>query len=456
MTSTRMASTRAQELIKKESAHLFRTFGVVGRTPKVICDHAKGVKLWDVDGKEYIDMSSGRFQYLNLGWGRQELIDAAYEQLQKMAHMVTADAFSSELAIEYAAELANILPGDINHVIFTNAGTDSTEGAIKTAKMYWHLQGQAGKYKVLCLSDAYHGASHFAASLMGGSFGRSPFGFESSGIVRIPYYHCYRCPFDLEYPSCNMLCARMVERIIIQEGEETIACMIAEPIQGYGGGYIWPQDEYWPMVRKICTDHNVLLITDEVQNGFCRTGRFWGVDNWNIVPDLMTMGKGINSNYLPLGAIGVSDKVYNGLTGHVFMYGATSHGNPVALATGRAALKIYVEEKLADRAARLGEHIHERLVKEFLPLPCVDDIMGRGLYQSIAIALNKTTGSKFNQEAQDKAGEAIDNRLLEKGVIMRVAHGRRVAITPPLVIGEDELDKALDIFLELMKGVKPV
>lgn len=448
-------STRRQQLIRKEVAHLIRAFAVVGATPKVIWAKGEGVKLWDIDGKQYTDMSSGRFQCMHLGWGRKELIDAAYEQMQRMTHMIMGEAFSSEVAIDYAAELADVLPGDINHVLFVSSGTDAIEAAVKMAKMYWNLRGQAGKYKVLCLSDAYHGASHFAASLLGVSYGRAPFGVEFPGVVRIPHYHCYRCPFSLKYPSCNILCARIVQRTIEQEGEETIACMIAEPIQGYAG-FIWPPDEYWPMVRKICTDHNILLITDEIQNGFCRTGKIFGIEHWNVVPDIMTMGKGINSSYLPLGAVGVSEKVYKRLAGHLFLYGSTSQGNPVVLATGRAALKIYTEEKLAERADKLGKYIHERLLKEFLPLPCVDDVTGKGLYQSFAIALNKTTGSKFNQEVQDKVGESLDNRLLERGILSRIEHNRRVAVTPPLVIGEDELDNALDVMLDVMKEVEPL
>jgi len=169
------------------------------------------------------------------------------------------------------------------------------------------------------------------------------------------------------------------------------------------------------------------------------------------------MGKGINSNFLPLGAVGISNKVYGHLSGQMFLYGATSHGNPVVLATGRAALKIYKEERLAERAAKLGEHIHERLVKEFLPLPCVDDVMGKGCFQSFVIALNKSTGNKLNPEAQDKAVKDIDNRLLERGILPRPATlSWRVGITPPLTIGEDELDVALDTMRDVMKEVKPV
>ena len=451
-----VTTARKQELIKKDLAHFFRVFGVVGEAPKVIWERGEGTRVWDIDGKQYIDMTSGGAQYMNLGWGRKELIDAAHEQMQKISHISAAGGgYSSEVAIEYATELAEVLPGDINHVLFTLSGTDCTEAAVKIARFYWNLHGQAGKYKVLCLSDAYHGVSHFAASILGVSLGRAPFGVEFPGIVRIPNYYCYRCPYGLKYPSCNMLCARMVERTIEQEGEETIACMIAEPIQGYAG-FIWPPDEYWPIVRKICSDHNILLIADEVQNGFCRTGKFWGMDNWNVVPDIMTMGKGINSCYLPLGAVGISDKVYKDFIGHSLLYGATSFANPVVLATGRAALKIYKEEKLAQRSAKLGEHIHHRLVEEFLSLPCVDNVLGKGCYQSFEIALNKTTGHKVSLEEREKVAVGVGSQLLEKGVIPPVVHGMRMAVTPPLTICEDDLDTGLDIMLSVMKEVKPV
>ena len=450
-----MHGPRTKELIKKELKHLIRPFGAFGRSPKMIWEKGEGVILWDVDGNQYIDLSSGRWQYMSLGWGRKELIDAATEQMNKISHMINADAFSSELAIEYAAQLAAVLPGDINRVLFTCTGTNSTEAAIKISKLFWEIKGRGRKYKVLCLSDAYHGASHFAGTLMGHPGGRNPFGVEVPGVVRMPHYHCYRCPYKQTYPSCGVLCGRMIERIIEQEGPESIACMIAEPIQGTSG-FIWPPEEFWSTVTKTLKKYDILFIADEVQNGFCRTGKFWGVDNWNIIPDILTMAKGINSAYIPLGAVGISEELYKVLEGHNFLYGGTGHGSPIALATAKAALRIYLEEDMAARSARLGEHIHKRLVNEFLPLPCVDDIMGKGCYQSFAFALNKTTGSQFDQEAQNKAAEILDNRFLEEGVLPRIEQARRVSITPPLVISEQELDKGLDIMLRVLKEVKPI
>jgi 4-aminobutyrate aminotransferase-like enzyme len=209
-------------------------------------------------------------------------------------------------------------------------------------------------------------------------------------------------------------------------------------------------------VSQILKDYDILLISDEVQNGFCRTGKFWGVDNFALAPDLLYMGKGINSMYLPLGAVAVSDRVFKGIQGHEFVGGGTSCGDAAALASGLAALKIYQQEKLDQRAAELGEHARQRLVEEFLPLPCVDDVMGKGLYQSFEIALNKTTGSRFNPAAQAKVREEVFWKLIESGVFARIDHDRRVYFTPPLTITAEELDQALDILLRTMKEVKPL
>jgi adenosylmethionine-8-amino-7-oxononanoate aminotransferase len=449
-------TTRTEELAKKDVAHFFHPIGTVGKVPQVIWEKGDGAKLWDTDGKQYIDMSSGGVQCTHLGFARKELNDAAYEQMQKIGFIFSAPPMSNIPAIEYAAELAEILPGDINHVYFTNTGTESNEIAIQIARFYWEVHGKTDKYKLMCLTHAYHGGSALTRSL--GNVGMSCFGQVYPGIIRVPNYHCYLCPYNLKYPSCDILCARMVEKFIEYEKGETIAAFIAEPIQGGGAGMVWPVDEYWPIVRKILSDHNILLIADEVQNGFCRTGKFWGVDNWNIVPDMITMAKGINSSYLPFGGVGVSDKVYKDLGDKYFMGVATCDANSACVATARAALKIYKEEKLAERSARLGEHASERLLKEFSTLPCVDDVMGRGLYHSFEIALNKTTGSKFNLEATTRAREDIFSRCLERGVLTSRYDGypRRQPLVPPLVIGEDELDRALDVILSVMKEVKPV
>jgi len=448
-----MTATRKQELAQKDVAHLLHPLGIIGKAPELIFERGKGVYLWDTEGKQYIDMSSGGVHCVNLGYGRQELIDAAYEQMQKISYISAHYPWSNIPAIEYAAELAKVLPGDINRVYTTCSGTESVEVAIQIARTYWDAQGQSGKYKIICLHRAYHGGSLLTRSLVGGHVGMAGFERAVPGIVRMPSYHpCYN-PFSSPVDAANFL-----ETVIEQEGEDTISCLLAEAVQG-NGGVLWPPDEYWPITRKICTERNILLIGDEVQTGFCRTGKFWGLQHWNVVPDIMAMAKGINASYLPFGAVAFSDKIYKALPqGKLFTSYTTSDANPVVVATARAALKVFVEEKIAEKVAKLGEHLHDRLVKEFLPLPCVDNVMGKGLYQSFEIALNKTTGSKYNPEATAKARDYITSKCLEKGVILTALDGypRWQPIAPPLVINQGELDTALDVLLGAMKEVKPV
>lgn len=449
--ATRMASTRTEELLKKDE-HFFHPFGVVGEKSRIVWEKGRGAKLWDTEGHEVIDLSSAYAQCGHLGFSRKEINDAVYEQMQQLSHMFMQPPHTCVPAAEYSAELAQVLPGDINHVFFTNSGTESTEAAVKTARFYWYHKGQAGKYKIISMNEAYHGASHFAASICGWPYVRTSFGVEFPGIIRVPSFHAYKSPFGKDHAK---ILAYLLEQTILAEGPESIACMMAEPIQGYAG-VVWPQDEYWPLVTAILKKYDILLICDEVQTGFCRTGKFWGVDNWNFVPDIMTMGKGINSMYLPLGAVGVCDKVYKFISGKEFVAGGTACGDAAAMASGRAALKIYIGEKLDQRAAKLGEHMHERLVKEFAILPCVDDVLGKGLYQSFEIVLNKTTGREVPPDVQTRATGDLFWKLMERGVFARIDHDRRVYLTPPLIIGEDELDKALDILLGAVKEVKPV
>jgi 4-aminobutyrate aminotransferase-like enzyme len=236
--------------------------------------------------------------------------------------------------------------------------------------------------------------------------------------------------------------------------------MIAEVAMG-NGGVIWPPDEWWPMVREITKKYDILLIADEVQTGFCRTGKFWGVDQFNVVPDMLNMAKGINSGFLPFGAVGISDKIANAFPkGQPFKGYTTSDANALCVASARAALKVYTEQKMADRVAKLGARLSERFKNEFLPLPVVDDITGknRGLYQSFAIGLSKTTGKPYDMAATAEARNFLAAKALEKGVLLGTCDGypRRQPICPPFIITEEELDKVLDVTLSVLKEIKPV
>ena len=446
-------TARARELRKRSVAHIFHTFGVPNIEPELIFEKGKGITLTDADGKEYLDMCSF-FHCCSLGYGRKELVDAVYEQMNKLTFTPTFLLCSNIPAIEYAEALAEFAPKSVNHFFFCNGGSEANETAIKIARAYWWVQGKATKLKIICLNDAYHGATIFVQGLMGDPENGIPFGPAAPGIIRLPNYNCYRCQLGLKYPDCGIDCAKTIEKVIEEEGEDTVAAFIAEPVQGVGGG-VAPPPEYFPMVREICSRRNVLWIDDEVMTGFCRTGKNFCVDHWNVEPDLMCMAKGINSAHFPMGAVGVGDKVYTALASQPLICGFTNGGQPTACASAKAALDIYIKEKICEHVTKVGNHVRERFEKEFLRLPHVGNIGGLGLMQSIEIVADKETKRRF--PAVTNLRSLLLERCLERGLIPRIYSERRhdrLAFAPPLVITEEEADRELDIVYSVISGLK--
>jgi adenosylmethionine-8-amino-7-oxononanoate aminotransferase len=229
--------------------------------------------------------------------------------------------------------------------------------------------------------------------------------------------------------------------------------MVAEPIHSWAGGQ--PVPEYWPIVRDICTRHNVLLIADEIVNGFCRTGRNFGLDNWHVQPDLMVMGKGMTGAYFPFAGLGVSEEVYSVFPGQNLITGLTNTGVPVGCAIAKTALDIYIRENMAEHVVQVGSHVKERLEKEFLPLPHVGNVAGLGLLQSIEMVEDKETRRKFPPESN--IVDLIVRRCWEKGLFARgiSKYGIDVVyVTPPLIITKEEADKELDILYSVIAGLK--
>ena len=446
-----MATTRTEELKERSLKHLFHYHGIVGDVD-LIFEKGKGIILTDVDGKEYMDMCSV-YACCSLGYGREEIVNAAYEQMKKLSFAVANAPFSNIPAIEYTEALANFTPENITRFQFCAGGSEAIETAVKIAKAYWYFKGRASKYKIICIMNSFHGVFYLTGSLMGNATGRNYYGPEAPGIVRIPHYHCYRCPFGLEYPTCGIKCAHFLETVIEQEGADSIACMLAEPIHSWAGGP--PVPEYWPIVREICTRHDVLFIADEIVNGFCRTGKNFGLDNWNVQPDLMVMGKGMTGAYFPFSGLGVSEEVYSVFPGQVLTTGLTNTGVPVGCAIAKAALDIYLREKIAENVTEVGNHVRQRLEKEFLPLPNVGNINGLGLLLSIEIVADKETRRRF--PAEMNITDVIREQCWGKGLFMR-AFGKfgadLVFISPPLIITKEEVDKELDILYPIIAGLK--
>jgi 4-aminobutyrate--pyruvate transaminase len=443
---------RTAELNNADLEHVIHPNYEVGRNSGIVFEKAKGVYLVDTEGKEYIDMASGNC-CCNLGHGREEIITAITEALNRIDFTTSFYGHSNPYTIECAQKLASLTPGDLDHFHFTNGGSESVDTAIKTARLYWYHKGQGQKSKIISLYDSYHGVGGFSTYATGTGHGsyQAGFGPGMPEFIRIPSYYCYRCIFSLSYPECDLRCARFLEETIQAEGADSIAAFIAEGMIG-GGGFVNPPPEWWPMISDTCRKYNVLLIADEIITGFARTGKMFCMEHWNIQPDMMTMAKGITSAYLPFGAMAINNKIYEALKGKKFKHGYTYSGHAIPAAASCAALDIYIKEGVVENAAKVGSHIKQRLDAEFQPLPAIGNVAGMGINYSLEFVSNKETKSPLPPDMI----EEFWRKLYENGIYTRLVGrcGNRLHIGPPCTITVEEADKALDIILALTTQIK--
>jgi len=389
-----MEKAKTGELLKWDCEHLIHSMSPLGSTRGVVFDTAEGIILRDTEGKEYID-SCSQLVNVNIGHGRKEVIEAIVEQLGKLQYTTTYYGFTNTAAVLCAKKLAEITPPGLKHFFFTSGGSESVETAFKIARNYWHAK-KPEKHKIISLYNCFHGVSFGTLSATNLGMGRlwKSFGPLVPGFLHIPSYYCYRCAFGMEYPGCRITCAEFLAETIENEGRDSVAAFIAKPVQG-SVGMIDPPPEYWPKVRKICSEMGVLLIADEVMSGFGRTGKLFAVENWGVIPDIMTMAKGITSGYIPFGAVAIADEIYREMQSRKtpFFHGFTYSGHPVGAAAAIKDMEIIVDEKLADNAARMGQYALGRLKEEFLPLPGVGTVNGLGLMIGIEYVEDRETKS---------------------------------------------------------------
>ncbi|MBI4287097.1 MAG: aspartate aminotransferase family protein [Chloroflexi bacterium] len=443
----------ANTAIDWDREHILHPLYRVGENNGVVIDEGRGAVLRDRNGKEYLDFRA-QLACVNLGYGRREIVDAIAEQMNKLPYTTIFHGFSNSTVIECAQRLAGMTPAGLAHFVFTSGGSETIESAFKIARSYWHFKGKA-KYKIISLYDSYHGMTlgALAATGMGNGNAWSGAGPLPGGFIHIPSYDCYHCAFGKAFPGCDIQCARFLGATIAKEGPDSVAAFIAEPLLGVSG-MIPPPPEYWPLVRKICSEHKVLLIADEVMTGFGRTGKPFAVEHWGITPDILAMAKGITSAYLPFGAAAFNDEIFNGLKGNV-MLGLTYSGHPACAAAALKTMEIYVKEGVAENAARVGRHMLDRLNGEFNGLPCVDNVGGIGLMLGMNIVRSKTARTPFPPAVTAE----VEKRAMENGLLVRCMNaattpGSRVALTPPLTITLAEADRALDILKPILAGLK--
>lgn len=421
---------------------------------------ASGIRIKDIDGNEYIDMTSCGLCDA-VGYGNEEVAEAAKAQMIKLNNAMGFGGVTNIPRIELVRKLAELSPG-ISRFIFENSGSDAVETAIKTARWYWRQQGK-DKYKIIFRDREYHGATYgtmSATSVI--DINNEDFGPFVPGFVKFPCAYCYRCPWGKSYPDCDIDCAQALEETIEKEGEDTVAAFIAEPVLG-GSGFIVPPPEYWPMARKICTKHNVLLIMDEVITGCGRTGKFWCHHHWNITPDILTAAKMLGGGYVPIGAAGMTEEVYSGTirSGKVNPHLHTFGGHPVMCAIALKVIEIMEREKLVEKAAKTGEYIRNRLTALQEKSPYVGHVEGLGLMWAIEMVADKRTKARI--AAKEPVMRQIGKHLAEKGIgggfsgirrVERALDYDRFMFAPSPVTGRKDLDYILDSLESAILNIK--
>ncbi len=398
----------------------------------------QGSKLQDVTGRWYIDGMSCLWN-VNVGHGRRELIDAVTKQMNELEYASTFSGFANRPAIELSERLSALAPGDLSAAMFGNSGSEMNDTAFKFARYYWRAVGKPEKTIVISRMRGFHGVTMGAVAATGIPVYWDMFGPRAPGFEHIDPPYPYR-----QEPDAPAMTGDALEQKILDLGPENVAAFIGEPVLG-GGGVLVPPDGYWPNVRRICDKYDVLLIADEIINGFGRTGKWFGVNNWDVMPDIMVLAKGLTSGYLPLSACMVTGKVLQGLQSRPedppFMHGHTYAGHPTVCAVALANIDLIEREGLVERARQMGDYIQRKL-EPLRSLELVGDTRGIGCVAGVELVRNKTTKESF--PANWKVGPRVIGMVQEKGVILRSLQNDVIAMSPPLVVTEAEVDEIVE------------
>ena len=397
-----------------------------------------GSTLTDVQGRTYLDGLAGLF-VVNVGHGRTEIGRAMADQAAKIAYTAASNSTNSA-TVQLAEKVASLTPGDLNRCFFVSGGSEAVETALKIAKQVQVLRGFPKRYKVICRRGSYHGTTFGAASVTS-SQSEKYFGPFMAGVSKVPSPNRYRNDFGLDGEDGDIMCARFVEQEILVQGPEHVAAVIGEPISAANGTHV-PSPRYWQMLREICDRHGVLLIMDEVITGYGRTGTLFAAEHFGVVPDIMTMAKGISSGYAPLGAVAVRDAVFEPFRkhGNAINHLLTFGGSAVAAAAANKNIEIIEREALVERSADVGRYVLE-LARGLSSHPTVGDVRGLGLLCALDLVRSKDTREKWGVSHPFIKG--LGFRTQERGLITRVWDVLHFA--PPLVITRDECDRMVEI-----------
>lgn len=427
---------KARELLKRDADVIS---GSVVRWYPLVVESGTGCVVRDVDGNEFIDFNSG-LAVLAVGHSHPRVVKAIKEQAEKLIHYSWTDFYYKPL-IDFGTRLTEITPGTYSKkVFFSNSGAEANEAAMKAAR--WHTRNPL----FLAYTGSFHGRTFGTMSLSASKLvHRRHFFPLVPEVTHVPYPNCYRCPFGLKYPECNMWCVDFIEEEVLKKFHppEDTAAMFVEPIQGEGG-YVVPPDDYFQRLKKILDKYNILMVDDEVQSGMGRTGKWFAIEHWGVTPDIITLSKSLASG-MPIGATISRTEIMDWEGGS---HANTLGGNPVACMAGLQVIEIIKEEKLLENATRQGAYVMKRLKEMQQKYQIIGDVRGKGLMIGVEFVKDRETKEPAPDETLD-----IVNKCFKRGLAIITAGKSTIRIVPPLIITKDLIDAGLDVFEGAVKDV---
>ena len=427
---------KARELVRGDESLISKS---MVRWYPLVAESGSGCIVKDVDGNEFIDFNSG-LAVLNVGHCHPKVVSAITEQTKKLIHYSYTDFYYQPI-VDLGKELTKITPGTFaKKVFFCNSGAEAIEAAMKMAK--WHTRNSL----FLAYTGAFHGRTLGAVSLTASKpVQRRHFFPLVPGVTHVPYPYCYRCPFHLSYPECHFWCVDFIEEEVLAKyiPAENVAAMFVESIQGEGV-YVVPPDDYFTRLRRLLDKHNILMIDDEIQSGIGRTGKWFAMEHFNVIPNAVCVAKAIGSG-LPIGALISKDEFMDWEGGS---HATTFGGNPVACAAGLAVIDVIRQERLLENATKLGAHLMTRLKEMQKKYPIIGDVRGKGLMVAAEIVKDPDTkefGAELSQE--------IMMKCFKRGLAIITSGKSTMRFVPPLVITRELLDAGLDVFEGVVKEV---
>jgi putrescine aminotransferase len=439
-----MSKLNTAELQAMDAAHYLHPFTdhkELGERGTRIIERAEGVYLWDSEGNKVLDGMAGLW-CVNIGYGRKELAEAAYQQMLKLPYYNSFFQCANPPAIELATAIAEVAPEHMNHVFFTGSGSESNDTVLRMVRRYWDLKGKPTKKTIISLINGYHGSTVAGASLGGMSVMHEQGDLPIPGIVHIPQPYWYGEGGDMSPDEFGIWAAQQLEAKILELGIDQVAAFIAEPIQG-AGGVIIPPDTYWPEIKRILAKYEILLVIDEVICGFGRTGQWFASQHYDLQPDLMPIAKGMTSGYLPMGGVIVSDRVAETMIEHggEFYHGYTYSGHPASAAVGLENLRIMRDEKIVDYVRNEAAPYLQDKIAGLAAHRLVGEVRGVGLLGAIELVKDKATRERFPDKGT--VGTLCRDLCVANGLVMR-AVGDTMIMSPPLIISRAEIDELVD------------